>query len=127
MRFYRVGHKDNQQGMWYNRDGSFAGRIHRKYKSFANNELQMPYNPEIVGFLSTTDSLETLFMWFPPEDIMAAYKDGYRVMEYEASDQDIKFNTEFHHWLVNESVEPVKVWNWDDTIALVKHEALAIG
>jgi hypothetical protein len=57
MRFYRLGHIDNQQGLWYDRNGSFAGRIHNDYSDFKNSEMPMNFDPEIIGYLSVTKSL----------------------------------------------------------------------
>lgn len=124
MIFYRVGHKDNQQGMWYDRNGSFAGRIHTVYSNFKNSELQMPFDPECVGYLSATEDLEQLFTWFPPSDILQAFKDGYRLTEYEVSETAKKFNTEFQHWLISEKLQPVKLWDYEETMTLM--EKLAV-
>jgi len=68
--FYRVSNTDTQQGLWYNFSGEFTGLIHNKFDFCLHKELKMDFDEELVGYLSATDSLETLWQWFPKDDII---------------------------------------------------------
>ena len=59
--FYRIANKDTKQGLWYDSEGKFTGLIHNEFNFCMNRDLPMPFDPEIVGWLSATDSLEDLF------------------------------------------------------------------
>lgn len=83
-KYYRVANLETNQGLWYDMDGNFTGLIHDKYNFCLNTELPMPFDPDLVGWLSATDSLDELYMWFPPEDIKKLEEYGYRVFEYIA-------------------------------------------
>ena len=67
--YYRVSHRDTNQGLWYDRKGNFTGLIHTELNFCKNKDLQMPFDPELVGWLSATKTLEELFNWFTKEDI----------------------------------------------------------
>ena len=96
--FYRVSNLETQQGLWYDMQGNFTGLIHDKFNFCMNYKLPMPFNPEIVGWLSATDSLEDLFLWFSEEDIQKLENYGYFIAEYET--EDYKFHE--NHWLINQ-------------------------
>lgn len=81
-KYYRVANIKTNQGLWYDMSGRFTGLIHSDYKFCKNNMLPMPFDPELVGWLSATDSLEDLYNWFTPEDIQRLEKFGYRIFEY---------------------------------------------
>ncbi len=98
--FYRVSNIDTNQGLWYAFDGSFTGLIHNQFNFCKNNELQMPFDEELVGYLSATDSLETLWNWFTKEDIQELQKHGYYIHEYETD--DYKFYDKFQHWVISQ-------------------------
>jgi len=97
-RFYRVCHSLNQKGLWYDTQGNFTGIIHSKFDFCANSKLQMPFDPEIVGWLSTTDTIENLYLWFPQEDIKRLQEHGYYIYEYWAED----YKEHRNHWVINE-------------------------
>ena len=106
--FYRVGNVVNNQGLWYDMEGRFTGLIHKSLSFCKNRGLQMPYDPDISGYLSTVDKLEDLGAWFSAEDLEKLYPFGYRVLEYEATD----YKTHSGHWLVNQETSVlVKVLN----------------
>lgn len=85
-KYYRVANINTDQGLWYDMKGNFTGLIHNKYNFCLNNELPMPFDPDLVGWLSATDSLDTLYLWFPPEDIKRLEEFGYRIFEYATPD-----------------------------------------
>ena len=62
--FYRVANTETEQGLWYDFKGQFTGLIHSKFDFCMNTKLPMPFDPNIVGWLSATDTLEDLFNWF---------------------------------------------------------------
>lgn len=97
--FYRVG-TDSTEGLWYDKDGNFTGLIHTKFDFCANSKLEMPFDPEIVGFLSVADSLEHLYWWFSRNDIRNLQGYGFHILEYSASDW--KFYEPFQHNVINQ-------------------------
>ena len=97
--YYRIAHEETQQGLWYDSKGNFTGLIHNEFNFCMNTNLPMPFDPDLVGWLSATDSLEDLFNWFSKEDIERLEDYGYFIAEYEAT--DYKFHE--NHWLINQS------------------------
>ena len=82
--FYRVAHFKTRQGLWYNSNGVFTGLIHNEFNFCTNTSLPMPFDPDLVGWLSATDSLEDLFNWFSKEDIEKLEDSGWFITVYEA-------------------------------------------
>jgi hypothetical protein len=58
----------------------------------------MPFDPDLVGWLSVAQTLEELFMWFTREDIKRLEEYGYRIVVYEAAD----FRPYANHNVVNQ-------------------------
>jgi hypothetical protein len=96
--FYRVGHILTGQGLWYDAHGNFTGLIHGKFSFLKSSELEMPPDPEVIGYLSAVLTLEELKNWFSDWDIRMLEPHGFRVMEYVAS--DYKFRN--GHYLINQ-------------------------
>ena len=46
----------------------------------------MDYDPEIVGWLSATESLDELYNWFTKEDIIKLQPFGWYLHEFETND-----------------------------------------
>lgn len=103
--FYRIGNVKTKQGLWYDYDGNFTGLIHDKFSFCTNSKLPMPYDPKIVGWLSTTDKLNDLFLWFTKEDIKNLEPFGYGITIFEATDYKIFEN----HWVINQQNSIFKV------------------
>ncbi len=103
--FYRVCHKDTLQGLWYDYKGQFTGLIHNEFDFCLNNELEMEFDEEIVGWLSATDSLDTLWNWFPKDDIIKLQEHGWFVFKFEAS--DVKFYERFQHLIIKQDTSKV--------------------
>lgn len=82
--YYRVSNKETQQGLWYDSKGNFTGMIHNEFSFCMNTNLQMPFDSDLVGWLSATDSLEDLFKWFSKEDIEKLENHGWFITVYEA-------------------------------------------
>lgn len=78
--FFRVG-KEDCSGLWYDQQGEFHGLIHKL--DLSNKDLQMPYDKEIVGWLSASDSMEDMLKWFNHDDIKLIEPLGYKVLEYK--------------------------------------------
>lgn len=97
-RFYRVGNITTEQGLWYDFEGNFTGLIHNKFNFCKNHALPMPFDENVIGYLSATDDYETLFFWFTKEDIVELQKYGYQISVYESD--DYKFHD--NHWLINQ-------------------------
>lgn len=102
--FFRVANNENEEGLWYNKHGEFTGLIHNEYNFCANSSLEMPYDENVLGWLSTTDSLDSLLQWFPLEDILRLQAYGYRVHVYEATE----YKEYENHWLVNQKTSKSK-------------------
>lgn len=102
--FYRVANTQTQQGLWYDFNGNFTGLIHTKYNFCTNNQLPMPFDENIVGWLSATDNLNDLYHWFTEEDITNLYPFGYRILEYEADDYKFYNN----HWIIKQETSKIK-------------------
>lgn len=94
--FYRVSNTKTNQGLWYDMEGKFTGLIHTKFNFCLNHELPMPYDKEIVGWLSTTDELDALWHWFTKEDISKLEEHGYFIHIYEAT----KYRFHDNHWVI---------------------------
>lgn len=100
-KFYRVCNINTQQGLWYKFDGNFTGLIHNEFNFCLNNQLKMDFDEELVGWLSSTDSLETLYQWFTENDIKKLQKYGWFIHVYET--QDYKFYEKFKHYIIKQS------------------------
>lgn len=98
-KFYRIG-TDRQEGLWYDKKGNFTGLIHDKFNFCLNSELKMPFDRELIGWLSVADSLGHLYQWFTREDILKLQEYGYHILEYEAT--DFKFYEPFQHNVINQ-------------------------
>lgn len=105
--FYRVSNLDTQQGLWYNFTGTFTGLIHDKFSFCTNSALKMDFDPELIGYLSATPDLETLFLWFPMEDIVKLQEHGYYIHEFETD--DYKFYERFQHHVISQAKSKV-IW-----------------
>ena len=62
-KFYRVCNTETEQGLWYDFKGNFTGLIHNDFNFCVNNKLEMGFDDELVGWLSATPDLETLYTW----------------------------------------------------------------
>ena len=98
--FYRVG-IDTEEGLWYNKSGEFTGLIHREYNCIKASQLVMPFEQELVGFLSVADSLEHLYQWFTKEEILKLQDIGFFIYEY--SSEDFKFYDLYKHNVINQN------------------------
>jgi hypothetical protein len=58
--FYRVCNPKTEQGLWYDFKGKFTGLIHDEFNFCSNSSLAMPFDEELIGWLSATDSLDEL-------------------------------------------------------------------
>jgi hypothetical protein len=104
--FYRVCNPNSYQGLWYSYDGQFTGLIHDQFKFCKNNELQMDFDEELVGWLSATDSLESLYQWFTQEDIKELQKHGWYIHEFEV--EEYKFYDKFQHYVICQKTSKIK-------------------
>lgn len=77
--YYRIANKDTQQGLWYDSRGNYTGLIHNEFNFCMNTNLPMPFDLDLVGWLSATDSLGDLFNWFSKEDIARLEKHVYEI------------------------------------------------
>lgn len=101
--FYRVGNVNGEQGLWYDMNGTFTGDIHTKYKFCTNSKLPMPYDKNIVGYLSVVDNLDDLYKWFTREDIEALKPYGFRIVVYLSNDYKLHNN----HYIINKNTSKI--------------------
>lgn len=104
-KIYRVCNKETLQGLWYDYKGQFTGLIHEDFNFCVNNELEMDFDPEIVGWLSATESLDTLYNWFTKDDIKQLQSHGWFIHEFEAI--DVKFYERFQHQIIKQDTSKV--------------------
>jgi hypothetical protein len=83
--YYRIAHKETRQGLWYDSKGNFTGLIHNEFNFCLNKNLPMPFDSDLIGWLSATDSLEDLFNWFTKEDIERLENYGWFITVYESN------------------------------------------
>lgn len=98
--FYRIANHTTYQGLWYDFNGNFTGLIHNELNFCKNSELQMPFDEELVGWLSATETLEELYNWFSIEDIKELQNKGWKIYKYEAS--NYKFYDTFQHYVISQ-------------------------
>jgi hypothetical protein len=99
-RFYRVSNTKTQQGLWYDFTGNFTGHIHKSFNFCQNSALAMDFDESIVGYLSATPELESLFHWFSKEDIAKLQQWGYYIHVYESD--DYWFYEKFQHYVIKQ-------------------------
>lgn len=104
-KYFRVCHEDTMQGLWYQFNGEFTGLIHDKFNFCANRDLKMDFDPEIVGWLSVVDTLESLYHWFTQDDIRKLQEHGWYIHEFES--EDSKFYERFQHLIINQETSKV--------------------
>lgn len=99
-RFYRTCNTESKRGLWYNYDGTFSGIIHDDFKFCTNSDLKMEFDPKLVGWLSTCDTLEGVYQWFSKESIIELQKRGWYIHEFEAT--QYRFYDRFQHHIIKQ-------------------------
>ena len=64
------------------------------------------HNTSFAPELSATDSLESLYQWFPLIDILRLQEHGYYIHTFEAT--DVKFYERFQHLIINQATSKPK-------------------
>ncbi len=103
--FYRIANNKTKQGLWYDYDGKFTGLIHDKYNFCGASALPMPFDERLVGWLSATDKLETLFLWFSKKEIKSLEAHGYELTVYEATEYKVYEN----HWVIKQDSSVIRL------------------
>jgi hypothetical protein len=98
--FYRVA-TDSTEGLWYNKEGVHTGLIHTEFNWLNASSLLMPFETELVGYLSVADSLEHLYFWFSRPEILRLQEVGFFIYEYIA--EDYKFYDLYKHNVINQN------------------------
>lgn len=96
--FYRVCNPETEQGLWYDFTGEFTGLIHTRFNFCKNHDLSMEFDDELIGWLSATDTLESLWNWFTEDDIKELQKHGWYIHEYEVD--NYWFYGKFQHYVI---------------------------
>lgn len=104
-RFYRVCKPESSQGLWYDPEGKFTGDIVSKYDFCKASKLPMDYDKSLVGYLSATPTLMSLFVWFTEEEILELQKYGYFIYVYEA--EDWWFYERYKHFVINQKTSKI--------------------
>lgn len=102
--FYRVCDPEKEQGLWYDPEGNFTGIVHG-LDYLRVQQLRMDYDPEVVGWLSCTDSLDKLWAWFSKEEILRLQERGLYIHEYTS--KDFKHYKQFDHMLIKQDTARV--------------------
>ena len=97
--FYRVG-VETKEGLWYDKEGKFTGLIHTEFKWCNASQLQMPFEEQLVGYLSVADSLEHLYQWFSKQELLKLQELNFNIYEYKAL--DYKFYDLYKHNVINQ-------------------------
>lgn len=97
--FYRVG-VETKEGLWYDKEGNFTGLIHTEFSWCNASKLEMPFDNELVGYLSVADSLEHLYQWFSKLELLKLQSQNFFIYEYLAS--DYKFYDMYKHNVINQ-------------------------
>lgn len=93
--FFRVHHPKGL-GLWYNEQGEFTNEISKLELQCAG--LEMNKNEECEGgFLSCTDSMESLLGWFGREELLKLKDKGYDICVFKAD--EYKFHDKYKHFL----------------------------
>lgn len=111
--FYRVGQgTPDGGGMWYNELGGFHGSMNMpKFKDLQCHAVQMPFDKDIVGYLSVAESLESLKNWFSDKDVEMLTPVGFKIEIWEATD----YKEHNGHWIINkETSKMLPVDPFDD-------------
>ena len=98
--FYRIG-TDSTEGLWYNKEGVHTGLIYTEFNWLSASSLVMPFEPELVGYISVADSLEHLYNWFTKNEIIKLQEKGFNILEYIAD--DYKFYKLYKHNVINQN------------------------
>lgn len=97
--FYRIGKEGT--GLWYNKHGQFTGTIHSELSWLQISKLEMPFEQELVGYLSAVDNLQHLYQWFNKDEIKELQLiDGYFIEEWIST--DYKFYDLYQHNVINQ-------------------------
>lgn len=97
--FYRIG-RDNG-GLWYTPEGQFTGTIHTpEFQWLSASKLEMPFDKNIVGYISVADSLQHLYTWFPKEEIIKLQELGFVIEEWAAT--DVEFYEPYQHNVIKQ-------------------------
>lgn len=108
--FYRIGHSDSGNGLWYDRDGNWTGLAIDKYQ-LQSNQIPMGFDKNIQGWISVTDSVDDLYKWFTREEMGVLANHGYEVICFWLDFYDNRYKkykvpgTDVEHWLVHTSCE----------------------
>ena len=98
--FYRVG--NDNTGLWYSKEGQFTGKIHTdSFNWLKASALPMPFDNNLVNYLSVADSLQHLYKWFGKDEILRLQGIGYTVEEWVAD--DYKFHDLYAHNVINKN------------------------
>lgn len=103
-KFYRVANTQTNQGLWYDQGGNFTGLIHNEFSFCKNCNLPMPYDKNIVGWLSATRTLDELYQWFPLKDIERLQEYSFYITLYEAT----KYKQHDNHWVICQETSKIK-------------------
>lgn len=103
--FFRVGNTATNQGLWYDQEGNFTGLIHNELNFCSCSEVLMNFDEEVSGYLSCTESLEDLYIWFSKEDLKSLKEHGYEIYLY--SSEDYTYYDRFEHYLINQKTSKI--------------------
>jgi hypothetical protein len=115
--FWRIANINSKDGLWYNQSGEFTGLIHNKFSFCKNSNLEMPFDEELVGWLSAVETLDDLFIWFTEDDIKQLEAYGCHITHYLVPEEDVKYYERFEHWVIKqETAFPIAVYYLEELL-----------
>lgn len=102
--YYRV-EADDKKGLWYDKEGNYTGLIHSKFNFCNSSDLKMPFDKELIGWISVATSLDNLFEWFNKKEILKLQKYGFKILMYEA--EEIKKYDKFNHFVIKQDTAKI--------------------
>ena len=78
-KIFRVEHPDTNTCLWYNSNGEFINNIKKdnQLSKFTCNQLPMDIDENIKGWFSGTETVQDLFKWFSPEEMLVLQSKGF--------------------------------------------------
>lgn len=97
--YYRIGKEG--VGLWYDQEGKFTGNIHNDFTWLTASKLEMPFEDELIGFISVADSLQHLYQWFSVAEIKELQEQGFFIEEWASN--DVKYYDLYQHNVILKS------------------------
>jgi hypothetical protein len=113
--FYRVGSVLKGTGLWYDDSGKLINLAKTQF-NLKSGDLPMGYDPNIVGYLSVTDTLDNLLQWFTLDEMITLKDAGYKLMCFDVDVNSAKLYTvpltDVQHWIIPQETSNFRIIDW---------------